>query len=610
MTSAGVLLVPAAVPRHVRETGYAVPHAPGLDGVRGLAVAAVLAYHLDLPWAGGGFLGVEVFFTLSGFLITQLLTAELRRTGRLDVGAFVRARARRLLPALVACVAATLVTYRLLLPHDAPSLRADALASLAYLQNWQLAFGGMPYSEAFARPSPLLHMWSLSVEGQLYLLWSALFVGVLALLRRWTAIVVTLVLAWLSAVLMAAVHAPDDAGIAYYLTPARASGFLVGAALALAWRPEMWSRRLPRVADALLDAAGLGALTVIVVGFMAASEFDAALYENAGFLRTGLVAAVLIAAASRCGSNSSALMSAGPLVEIGRRSYGLYLYHWPVFVLGRGVPGTGWVRDALCVGLTVLVSEVSYRWWETPIRRGALRGIAARLGRSRPMGASARVVTAAAVAVTVVLGTGTTDTLQQAPATADSDVVADGIDGPRAIDATGPAPDEVAVPPSPPGPVAVGPTGPALVIGDSIALGSAGELQAALGAGTAVDGKVGRQFAASPAIVAAWTTSHDGPVVVALGANGTVSPRDLDAVLEAAGRRRVVLVGVAVSRRWRDGNNTVLRAAAVRHDPQVAFVDWAALVDSHPGVLGPDGVHPGPRGRALLAAAVAEAVRR
>src|SRR6185312_3282869 len=114
--------------------------------IRGLAVIAVLAYHLDVPWAGGGFLGVEVFFTLSGFLITQLVATELRRTGRVEVGAFLRARARRLLPALLVCVTGTVAAYRVLLPADVPTLRWDALASLTYLQNWRLALGGMPYS--------------------------------------------------------------------------------------------------------------------------------------------------------------------------------------------------------------------------------------------------------------------------------------------------------------------------------------------------------------------------------------------------------------------------------------------------------------------------------
>ena len=167
-------------------------------------------------------------------------------------------------------------------------------------------------------------------------------------------------------------------------------------------------------------------------------------------------------------------------------------------------------------------------------------------------------------------------------------------------------PGAPALAPEPPSAAAPG-AGPALVVGDSIALGSAESLRRALGAGTVVDAKVGRQFSAAPAIVGAW--SGAGPVVVDLGANGTVQAADIDAVVAAAGDRRVVLVGVHVPRRWQDGNNDVLRAAAAAH-PTVEFVDWNALVGAHPGVLGPDGVHPGVAGRTLLANAVADAARR
>ena len=231
-------------PRRVRPAWptAGVPNAPGLDGVRGMAVLAVLAYHLDLAWAGGGFLGVEVFFTLSGFLITQLLLDELTRTGRVDAWAFTKARARRLLPALITCVLATLALFAWLVPTA--GLRADGLASLLYMQNWHLVLAGLPYSEAFAQPSPLLHLWSLSVEGQLYLLWPLLLVGVLALARRYRAVLVTILLAFASALLMALRYDPDGGSLAYYATDARASGFLVGAALAWVWRPPAWSRRL------------------------------------------------------------------------------------------------------------------------------------------------------------------------------------------------------------------------------------------------------------------------------------------------------------------------------------------------------------------------------
>ncbi len=616
MTAEGVRAEPT---RTAWTRGPGVPHAPGLDGLRGLAVLAVLAYHLDLAWASGGFLGVEVFFTLSGFLITQLLVVDIRRTGTVDVGAFLRARARRLLPALVTCVTATVLTYRLMLPADAPGLRWDALASLAYVQNWQLMLGGMPYSEAFARPSPLLHLWSLSVEGQLYVLWPMLFVGVLAVQRRALVVVVALGLAVVSAVVLAVGYTPDGGELIYYATPARASGFLVGAALAVAWRPEAWSRPLPRVVDAGLDCAGLLAVVTVVLAFVTASEFDAALFDRGGFLRTGLAAAVVILAATRQGIVATVL--SGPLLSgAGRRSYGLYLYHWPVFVLCRDVAVPEWLRITLCLALTYTVTEVSYCWLEIPVRRGGLRTAARALRLPRPAATGALAAAAAAVVTVVVASTGVRTGLDGEPVT-DGPVAlaapvavssaASGPDGAEtALAAAGPdtEPPAPAAVPTTRDPAGTG-TGPGLVVGDSIALGSAGALRAVLGDDVTVDAKVGRQFAASPAIVEAWTRAHSGPVVVALGANGTVSRRDLDAVLAAAGPRRVVLVGVAVARRWRDGNNAVLRAAAAGA-PQAAFVDWAALVAANPGTLGPDGVHPGPRGRELLARAVADAIGR
>ena len=223
----------------------------------------------------------------------------------------------------------------------------DGLASLLYVQNWHLVLAGLPYSEAFARPSPLLHLWSLSVEGQLYLLWPLLLVGVLAMVRRSTALLVTILLAFASAVLMALRFDPDGGSLAYYATDTRASGFLVGAALAWVWRPPAWSRPLPRAARWGIDAAGIVAVVTLVVGFVAVSEFDAGLYLRGGFLWVGMLAAVLIVAATRSRGVLAALLSRPLVVAVGRRSYGLYLYHWPVFVLGRELPLPPWTINAV-----------------------------------------------------------------------------------------------------------------------------------------------------------------------------------------------------------------------------------------------------------------------
>jgi hypothetical protein len=416
--------------------------------------------------------------------------------------------------------------------------------------------------------------------------------------------------------------------------------------LAWAWRPGAWSAPLPRVARWGVDAAGITALVTLVVGFVAVSEFDAGLYTQGGFLRVGLLAAVLIVAATRSRGVVGELLSRPPVVAVGRRSYGLYLYHWPIFVLGRELPLPLWKINLLGLLVTVAVAEASYRWIETPVRRGGLGALMRRLPRPAAVvavGASTAAVVATVIALTVPAAStdvvpdsasGASASLAQAPDPAAAPA-AGAQAGPAGCPAAGAAASGAAAggaaaggaaaggaaaggaaacgpavgagPAVAPAAPTAGGAGPALVVGDSIALGSADSLRRALGAGTVVDAKVGRQFSAAPAIVGRWPGA--GPVVVDLGANGTVQAADVDAVIDAAGDRRVVLVGVHVPRRWQDGNNDVLRAAAAAH-PTVEFVDWGALVAAHPGALGPDGVHPGLTGRTLLASAVADAARR
>ena len=310
--------------------GVRLPYIPGLDGLRALAVIAVLLYHAGPRWAPGGFLGVEVFFVISGYLITSLLLAEWRQRGRIDLAAFWVGRARRLLPALYVLLVVTLAFAVLFLPEEVAGLRLDALAAVGYVTNWYLVLGQESYFEAVGRPSLLQHLWSLAIEEQFYLLWPLLFAAGMSLgTRRWwrrrllLAALAALVGAAASALLMTVLYGTGvEPSRLYYGTDTRATGLLVGAALAYVWAPFVWvPRRTPGAMDRpaaprhgwvryarwfgrmrrrfgwtfplLLDAVGLASLGGLVWFCLRLDESQTFLYRG-GFVSVALATAALI----------------------------------------------------------------------------------------------------------------------------------------------------------------------------------------------------------------------------------------------------------------------------------------------------------------------------
>ncbi len=385
---------------------------PAIDGLRALAVAGVVMFHLPAMQMVGGYLGVDLFLVISGYLITALLLAEVAATGRIGLGAFWMRRLRRLVPALALMLAGTVTWMALVdwtLVHRA---RTMLLASLGYVTNWyQAAVPYLPWDPA-SRPGAYEHLWSLAVEEQFYLVWPLVLAALLVVvgIRRRTLMAGVVAGALASAALAWVLF---DAGVdtarIYYGTDTRVVALLVGIALAVALPPARFTAWRPSgVAGTLLDIAGPVALVAVVGMFMAFSQVGGALFHG-GFLLIALVAAVLLIAAAHPSTPTARLFSLAPLVWIGARSYGIYLWHLPVITLftpDLGAPVDGAWLAALQVLMTVTIAALSYRFVEMPIRRRGFRAVIPRRASGRAVVGATAALAVVAIVVTVVLAPG------------------------------------------------------------------------------------------------------------------------------------------------------------------------------------------------------------
>ncbi len=359
---------PSHAPRHLS-------YQPGLDGLRAVAVLAVMLYHFGVQPARGGLLGVDLFFVLSGFLITTLLVREFDGAERIDFGGFYARRIRRLFPAIVVLLCAVTIQQHFVHPPPliAAEVRKDSLASLFYGANWWFTYSKLSYFAQFGAPLPLRHMWSLAVEEQWYLVWPAVLLVLLRVTRRRLEVVLGIVsvLAVASAVWMSILVKPlADPSRAYYGTDARAHTLLVGSALALAL--HRWPLRR-RVAIGAAQGVGGVALVGCFVAFSRLAGYDDRLYRG-GFLLFAVLGALVVAGVMADERGPLArLLSVPPLPWIGRLSYGLYLWHWPIAVWINPVGGrfSGITLLAVRTVVSFGAAVASYYLVERPIRTAA-----------------------------------------------------------------------------------------------------------------------------------------------------------------------------------------------------------------------------------------------
>jgi peptidoglycan/LPS O-acetylase OafA/YrhL len=590
----------------------------GLDGLRALAVALVIAYHLFPGWVfAGGFVGVDVFFVLSGFLITSLLLTERDRTGAISLAGFWRRRARRLLPALAVVLTVCASAAWLIGGDVLARLGTQILGAATFSYNWLSVGGGTGYF-ADAAPELFRNLWSLAVEEQFYVVWPLLLPLFLLLPWRGARVAVALTAAIGSAWWMSYLVTADGAVTrGYFGTDSHAFGILFGVALAFGSErvlrdPPTWMRRVTwRIGGLLLGLGAVGG--VIWAGTVPATD-SAATFPGVLAAASAFTAAAIVAAVWPRSWFGRAI-DAAPLRWVGDRSYGLYLWHWPLLVLltsgsfggglGAGVPV--WLGFVALV-LTIVAAEASYRFVETPIRRYGFRGAARRLAASLAGSAVRRFGAIAAVACSALVLGGTTAAIASAPeeTSAESAVQAgiDALEGQDAPPAAAALPS-AAVPTPSPTPVQ---GAEITAVGDSVMLASAPALMERF-PGVAVDASVSRSMYAAPGILEhlAATGQLRRYVVVALGTNGPVEEETLKRMQEVVGPdRELILVTAHAPRDWIPGVNEELSSFARR--PGVELADWSSAIAPREDLLAGDRIHPGTDAGRVFAETIAAAV--
>ncbi len=609
----------------------------GLDTLRALGVSAVVGYHLQVPFLSGGFLGVTLFFVVSGFLITHLLLSEVRRTTRIDVLGFWKRRARRLLPAAYLVITVCLVWAAAFRHELLPRLRPDALAALLYGNNWWMVFHDTSYFDSFGLPSPLTHFWSLAVEEQFYLAWPVLLVVLLAWSGRRARSAM-----WVGALALASTAAMfigylagSDPNRLYLGTDTRAAELLAGATLAMAL--HLAPHRIRRVSERLVPYRFRRIWPVLVFGpslvlltVLMTSLRETASFTYLGGLALGALASVgLVASVSRIPGIGA--VDHGWVGAIGRRSYAIYLWHFPVLVAVSTATDYGRFTWSTCVQvvlLTLLLAELTFRFVENPVRRYGFRGSLRRLWvKVERLAVVPRLGVAFAVAVPAILTmVALTGHLDPAPVDHGPSTVRVGVvpgsalagssfpsGGPTPIPSVGPTPAPVPkakrVPPSAPSRLTPMSGTKTVAVGDSLMIDVSGALQRAL-PGISIDAEVGRQPWTGLEVAQKYRQFNrpDGTYVLGIGTNGAIDARSLTAFCQAHSRARVVLITPRVPRSWEATSVAAIRRAADRC-PNVRVVDFHKLAAGRSGWFAADGVHLTPAGVSAMSSAIVRAGR-
>ena len=576
-----------------------VRYIASIDGLRAIAVAAVVLYHLGISWLPGGFLGVDLFFVISGYVITRLILDSINKSGALDLRGFYWARLRRIYPGFLFMVFSTIIFIGVWAPEAIKRFLTDLPYALVGMMNWALVARQQDYFESIGRPPLLQHTWSLAVELQFYLIWPIILLTVLKYFGKANVARVALIIAMFSGAALFFVSLQLDAANAqqvshiYFGTDTHSLGLFLGAALAVSWIPQNLSANIAKRAQDVIDGIGVFGLLGLIATFLFIDANNATSYQIA-FPLAAIFGCLVIISLVHPASRFAPLISSAPFTWIGQRSYGIYIWHWVVFQVTRpsvDLTGETWALYLARVLLVLALADISLRWVEIPFRQGNIqnwvRGIKYRAPRVQ--------LRHKAYILLSILSLVAVSASISAQAISKSELAAEQLLNESMINED----EDLAASTGD-----LGSTTGVWVTGDSVILGVRAKLERQVHI-SLINARVGRQ---APELLAAMGVDQisvpESPIVFNLGNNNKLSLETVSEIFETVKNQpQIVVVNTAVPRSWRDENNKIIATVAANY-PNVKLVDWNKISEGKPQLFAPDGVHLSPLGSDAYVAAI------
>lgn len=583
-----------------------IQHIPAIDGLRAVAVTAVIFYHLGFSWIPGGFLGVDLFFVISGYVITRLLLDSIERSGGLDLRGFYKARARRLLPPMIFMIVVTGFYITIWAQDSVRRFVTDVPFALTGTINWWLVAKEQDYFEAIGRPPLLQHTWSLAVESQFYLVWPIILLLVLKRFGKkvipFAALLIALVSASLLFYVSLQLDASSDVSHIYFGTDTHSVGLFLGSALAVSWIPQNFKSEVSKRAQNFIDFIGVFGLIGILASFLLIDESSPTAYKIA-FPLAAVFGVAIITSIVHPASRFAPILQNRVLLWVGERSYAIYLWHWVVFQISRpsvDIEGEDWALIAVRILIVLALADISLKLVELPIRSGAVeywfKGMKYRTASVRKR-QKALVISSISILVISLsaLSTNAVISSNRAIAALEESLTSEPVISESVISESGTA--------------VIDPSQAIWLTGDSVILGirsALSEIQPII----IVNARVGRQ---APELLEEMQKDVEkaagATVVMDLGNNDLLQPETVRAIFTLAKKSpRIVVVNTAVPRPYKDPNNQIIEEVA-REFSNVRVVDWNEISKDHPEYFAPDGVHLIPTGVTAYVMAIDEALK-